>query len=112
MNLIDILIQHSPPLIVAIPLLSAFLMPLVSRINEKLRNAFALVMISITGFFIALLASDVFANGPRIYVFGAKDLALPVVRILFEVASLSTHALFLFFFCPLSAPIMIQQVCD
>jgi len=89
MNLIDILIQHSPPLIVAVPLFSAFLIPLVSRINEKVRNAFALVMMSITGFFIALLASDVFANGPRIYVFGAKDLAIPVVRILFEVDSLS-----------------------
>jgi len=89
MNLIDIFIQHSPPLIVAVPLFSAFLIPLVSRINEKFRNIFAIVMVSITGFFIALLASDVFANGPRIYVFGAQNLALPVVRILFEVDSLS-----------------------
>jgi len=89
MNLLDVLIQHSPPLIVAVPLLGAFLTPLVGRINEKVRNIFALVMISITGFFIALLASDVFTNGPRVYVFGAQNLTLPVVRVLFEVDSLS-----------------------
>jgi len=97
MNILDILIQHSPPLIVAVPLFTAFLIPLVSRINEKLRNAFALVMISITGFFIALLASDVFTNGPRVYVFGAQNLALPVVRILFEIDSLSVFMIIVTF---------------
>ncbi|MDH7516884.1 MAG: proton-conducting transporter membrane subunit [Candidatus Thermoplasmatota archaeon] len=89
MNWLAEIIKHSPALIVAVPLLGAFLTPLVGMINEKVRNIFALVMISITGFFIALLASDVYANGPRIYVFGAQNLALPVVRILFEVDSLS-----------------------
>lgn len=89
MTLLDSLLQHSPALIIAIPLLSAFFMPLVSRVNAKLRNIFAVVMLGVTGCFVGLLATDVLANGPRIYVFGAKDLSLPLVRILFEVDSIS-----------------------
>ncbi len=89
MTLLDSLLQQSPALIIAIPLLSAFFMPLVSRVHAKLRNIFAVVMLGITGCFVGLLATDVLANGPRIYVFGAKDLSLPLVRILFEVDSIS-----------------------
>ncbi len=89
MTLLDSLLLHSPALIIAIPLLGAFLMPLVSRVHAKLRNVFAVVMLGITGCFIGLLATDVLANGPRIYVFGATDLSLPLVRILFEVDGIS-----------------------
>jgi len=89
MSVIDFLLQHSPALIVAVPLLGAFLTPLVSRVNDKLRNIFVLVILGITGLLIALLASDVLANGIHTYIFGAKDLTLPVVRILFEVDALS-----------------------
>lgn len=89
MNIVDLLIEQSPALIVAVPLLGAFLMPLVSRINEKIRNIFALVIVCLTGFFVGVLALDVLPHGPRLYVFGAKNLAIPVVRILFEVDSMS-----------------------
>jgi multicomponent Na+:H+ antiporter subunit D len=89
MSVIDFLLQHSPALIVAVPLLGAFLTPLVSRVNDKLRNIFVLVILGITGLLIALLASDIFTNGIHTYIFGAKDLALPIVRILFEVDALS-----------------------
>jgi multicomponent Na+:H+ antiporter subunit D len=89
MNIIDVLIEQSPALIIAIPLLGAFLMPLVSRINSTVRNIFGLLVLCLTGFFVGILASDVFANGPRLYIFGAKDLAIPMVRILFEVDSMS-----------------------
>jgi multicomponent Na+:H+ antiporter subunit D len=89
MTFVDLLVEHSPALIVAIPLFSAFLMPLVSRVNEKLRNILALFTIVFTGFFIWLLAADVVAHGPQLYVFGATNLASPVVRILFEVDSMS-----------------------
>ncbi|MCX6664337.1 MAG: proton-conducting transporter membrane subunit [Euryarchaeota archaeon] len=89
MNIIDVLIEQSPALIIAIPLLGAFLMPLVSRINSTLRNIFGLLVLCLTGFFVGILASDVLANGPRLYIFGAKDLAVPMVRILFEVDSMS-----------------------
>ena len=89
MTFLETLLVHSPALIIAIPLLSAFLIPLVSRINAKLRNSFAVAMLGLTGCFIGLLTTDVFANGPRIYIFGSKNLTLPVVRILFEVDSIS-----------------------
>jgi len=89
MNIIDVLIEQSPALIIAIPLLGAFLMPLISRINSTLRNIFGLLVLCLTGFFVGILASDVLANGPRLYIFGAKDLAVPMVRILFEVDSMS-----------------------
>ncbi|MBE3121393.1 MAG: NADH:ubiquinone oxidoreductase [Thermoplasmata archaeon] len=89
MNIIDVLIEQSPALIIAIPLLGAFLMPLVSRINSTVRNIFGLLVLCLTGFFVGILASDVLANGPRLYIFGAKDLAVPMVRILFEVDSMS-----------------------
>lgn len=89
MTLLDSLLVQSPALIIAIPLLSAFLMPLVSRVHAKLRNVFAVVMLGITGCFVGLLANDVLTNGPRIYVFGARELSLPLVRILFEVDSIS-----------------------
>jgi multicomponent Na+:H+ antiporter subunit D len=46
-------------------------------------------VLCLTGFFVGILASDVLANGPRLYIFGAKDLAVPMVRILFEVDSMS-----------------------
>ena len=89
MNIVDVLIEQSPALIIAIPLLGAFLMPLVSRINSTVRNIFGLLVLCLTGFFVGMLASDVLANGPRLYIFGAKDLAAPMVRILFEVDSMS-----------------------
>lgn len=89
MTFLEILLQHSPALIIAIPLISSFLMPLVSRLHVKLRNIFAILILGITSCFIGLLASDVLAHGPRIYIFGARNLTLPLTRILFEVDSIS-----------------------
>jgi multicomponent Na+:H+ antiporter subunit D len=42
----------------------------------------------VTGCFVGLLASDVLSHGPRIYIFGAQNLRVPLVRILFEVDSM------------------------
>jgi multicomponent Na+:H+ antiporter subunit D len=88
MTVLETLLQHSPALIIAIPLLSAFLLPLVSRIHAKVRDVFALVMLGVTSCFVGLLASDVLSHGPRIYIFGAQNLRVPLVRILFEVDSM------------------------
>lgn len=88
MTPLEFLVHHSPALVVATPLLSAFLLPLVSRLHARVRDVFALVMLGATSFFIGLLANDVLSNGPRIYIFGAQDLHVPLVRILFEVDSM------------------------
>lgn len=89
MNVIDFILQQSPALIVAIPLLGAFLTPLVSRLNDKARNIFVILTLGLTTSIVFLLASDVFAGNIHTYVFGSQDLALPVVRILFEVDAMS-----------------------
>ena len=89
MNIIDFLLQHSPALVVAIPLIGAFITPLVSKFNDKIRNIFVIVIAGFTCILVFLLAYDVFTNGIRTYIFGAQNLTLPVVRILFEVDALS-----------------------
>lgn len=89
MSYLDFILQHSPALIVAIPLLGAFLTPLVSKINNKVRNIFVILIILITTCIVLLLALDVFAGNIHTYVFGSKDLSLPIVRILFEVDAMS-----------------------
>ena len=89
MNIIDFLLQHSPALIVAIPLLGAFLTPLVSKINNKVRNIFVIIILLITTFIVFLLAMDVFTGNIHTYIFGSQDLSLPIVRILFEVDAFS-----------------------
>jgi multicomponent Na+:H+ antiporter subunit D len=89
MNILDFLLQHSPALIVAIPLLGAFITPLISRVNDKARNIFVILILGLTTFIVFLLANDVFAGNIHTYVFGSQDLALPIVRILFEVDAIS-----------------------
>jgi multicomponent Na+:H+ antiporter subunit D len=89
MNIMDILLQHSPALIVSIPLIGAFITPLISRINDKIRNVFVILITGITCILVFLLSYDVFTNGIRVYIFGAKNLTIPVVRILFEVDAIS-----------------------
>ncbi len=84
--------EYTPALIVAIPLLGAFLTPLISRINDKLRNIFVIFVLGLNALLVGLLANDVISNGIRTYVFGGSqniDLTLPVVRILFEVDAMS-----------------------
>jgi multicomponent Na+:H+ antiporter subunit D len=77
------------PLVVALPLLGAFLTPLISRVNDKLRNIFVILILGVNMALILLLASNILTEGIMIYVFGAQNLNLPLVRILFEVDAMS-----------------------
>jgi len=88
-DFLDLLLQHSPALIVAVPLLGALITPLISRLNDKLRNVFVILILGLTASLVFLLASDVFTGNIHTYIFGSQDLALPVVRILFEVDAMS-----------------------
>jgi len=84
--------EYIPALIIAVPLLGAFLTPLISRINGKLRNIFIILVLGLNALLVGLLANDVLNHGIRTYVFGGSqniDLTLPVVRILFEVDAMS-----------------------
>ena len=57
---------------------------------DKLRNVFVILTVLGTCFLVFLLANELFTTGGiATYVFGSKDLTLPVVRILFEVDAMS-----------------------
>jgi multicomponent Na+:H+ antiporter subunit D len=101
MNELEGFLLHAPALIVAIPLLGAFLTPLVGKINDKLRNIWVLCVVAITSFFVFLLSYNILANdaqkiapnlvhnGYQYYVFGSsggpESVGSPIVRILFQV---------------------------
>ncbi|UCF49437.1 MAG: hypothetical protein JSU91_06745, partial [Thermoplasmatales archaeon] len=94
MNIIDDLIFHSPALIVALPLLGAFLTPLISRINDKLRNIFVIFIVFFTSAIVLLLANDIYSECGKIhtYVFGGTSALTNggfAIRILFEVDGLN-----------------------
>jgi len=87
---IDSLIQHSPALIVAIPLIGAFLTPLIGKINDKVRNGFVIFIVLFTSFIVFLLANDIYSDWGKIhtYVFGGTTALTEggfAIRILFEV---------------------------
>ena len=94
----DLILAHGPALLVAIPLLGAFLTPLISKVNDKVRNLFVIGIIGITGIILLLIAQQVFDTGPITYVFGSnlnmvqKD---TVIRILFEIDALSVFMAFI-----------------
>ena len=82
--------NYTPALVVAIPLLGAFLTPLISKINDRVRNIFVILILAINGIIVGFLANNVLTNGITYYVFGGQqEITAPVVRILFEVDALS-----------------------
>ncbi len=95
-NMANILL-HSPALIVGIPLLMAFAVPILNRIiNEKLRNIIIILSLAITFILIGFLTMEVLSNGVLVYVFGAESTSLTLpsgydvpIRIIFEIDALS-----------------------
>ena len=92
----DTLITHSAILIIAIPLVTAFLIPLVGMASKKARNALVIVSLAFVAFLVFALARDIAINGIHIYTLGATspDLTTPKgfmvpVRIILEVDSMS-----------------------
>ena len=91
----DALTLHSPILAVAIPLLAAFVVPLLGMLNAKVRDVFVVASLVVLEFVVVVLARDVYAHGIRIYTLGAASpsLALPEnlmvpVRLILEVDGL------------------------
>ncbi|HEC81487.1 MAG TPA: NADH:ubiquinone oxidoreductase [Thermoplasmatales archaeon] len=92
----NLIITHAPALLIAIPLFSAFITPLLSRIHHRIRDGFVVIVLAATDFLALLLAQDIYTHGIRRYVFGATlpSLTHPTtvtipVRIIFEVDGLS-----------------------
>ncbi len=90
------LIIHSPILAVAIPLLAAFLTPLISRFGSRARDTMVIAALAFTEFLVLILARDIYATGLHVYTLGALSptLATPEnfmipVRIVLEVDAMS-----------------------
>jgi len=90
------LITHSPILIIAIPLLAAFLTIPIGMASKKARNALVIGSLLFVAFLVFALARDISINGIHVYTLGAAspDLGIPTgfmvpVRIILEVDGMS-----------------------
>jgi len=93
---LDKLLTHSPILIIAIPLLVAFLTPLIGRASGKARNVLVVASLAFVEFLVIILARDIYLNGIHVYALGAAspNLAIPEhfmvpVRIILEIDAMS-----------------------
>ena len=89
--------RHLPALLIATPLLVAFLMPIVGGAGRVVRNAWVLLGALATAAVGLALAWKVLATGTVLYVFGAAAAHVPLpmdsggipIRIIFQVDALS-----------------------
>jgi len=93
---LSFVIANASILIIAIPLLAAFLTPLIGRASVKARDIFVVTAVAFVGLLVILLARDIYANGTVVYTLGASlpDLTIPggymvPVRIILEVDGMS-----------------------
>ena len=88
------LLEHAPALIIAVPLLTAFIIPLISRISKKLVNLLVILTLSFAEFLIFLLSYEVIGGKVHVYTLGASipSLTSPEgfpIRIILEVDAMS-----------------------
>ena len=88
--------NHIPILIIAIPLLAAFLVPLIGRINKEATGILTTLALSVSLILTIALAVKILTVGPQVYVFGATSpsLTLPSglkfpIRIMFQIDAMS-----------------------
>jgi multicomponent Na+:H+ antiporter subunit D len=89
----DFILHHAPALLVAVPLLGAFLTPLVGQISTAARKIWVMGSMALTSAIAILLVYLVYTRGTFIYVFGASTpgLAIPPdsggipIRIIFTI---------------------------
>lgn len=119
MQFVEFISTHAPILVLAIPLICAFLMPLVSRISDKARNIFTTCAIAASLAIAIFLGFDIYANGARTYVFGAASsgITLPSgmhlpVRIMYEVDGISIFMVFISLIVALGASIYSWAATD
>lgn len=87
------ILTHAPALIIALPLLAAFLVPVIGRFNRsKGLGWFVSIILGLSLLMTLLMANHILSNGPLIYVFGGSEpgLTLPSgytipIRIIFQI---------------------------
>ncbi len=87
---------HAPVLLIAVPLLGAFAVPLIGKLGRGVRDAFVGLVAAFTAALAGLLAANVFAGGTIVYVLGGRPFNVPLpsgmtapIRILLEVDGMS-----------------------
>jgi len=93
----DIITQNAPAFLLAVPMLGAFLTPLMGRFSGRVRDGWAVLMMFLTLVIAAILAIQVYTVDTMVYTFGAaaSSLAVPVdsggipIRIIFTVDAMS-----------------------
>ena len=110
-EIIDWFVTHSPALIIAIPLLGAFLTPIISKVNKKVRNIFVIIVLIFTSVLIFTLSYEVITNGIKTYVFGGGSATIGAgdsayaIRILFEIDGFNAFIAIIAGILPLAAVI-------
>jgi multicomponent Na+:H+ antiporter subunit D len=93
----DFLVHHVPALMMAVPLLAAFLTPLIARISPSVRKLWVMGAMSITSALALLLVYLVYTQGTVVYTFGAVAPAFSIppdsggipIRIIFTIDPIS-----------------------
>ena len=90
------IIEHSPALLIAFPLATAFLCPMISKLGSGARNLWVLIGAGLTTFIALIAAQAVFIGGPLVYTFGAAaqyatvpEGAVMPIRIIFNIDAMS-----------------------
>ncbi|MCD6419343.1 MAG: NADH:ubiquinone oxidoreductase [Synergistetes bacterium] len=88
--------EHAPILIIAAPLLVSFAIPLLEKIDYRVRNAAAVLSLAFSVWMVLIVLHKIWGSGPVVYVFGAKSAFLPLpsgfkfpVRIMLEIDNMS-----------------------
>lgn len=86
------ILTHSPALVIALPLLAAFLTPLIGRFSRKGVGYFVSIILGITLVLTLFIANSVLNSGPAVYVFGGSGAGLTLpsgytipIRIIFQI---------------------------
>lgn len=88
------LTEHAPALVIAIPLLAAFITPLFNKVDKRIRNLWVILSLVFTEFFVSILSFKVLGSGSYVYTLGATipSLTSPAgfpVRIILEVDAMN-----------------------
>lgn len=91
------IMENLPALLLAVPMLGAFLTPLIGKLSDKARNAWVLLVSFATLCIATLLMNEVLSSGTVVYTFGAGSPAATVpadsggfpFRIIFTVDAMS-----------------------
>ncbi len=86
------ILMHAPALVIALPLLAAFITPVIGRFNRKAISWFVAFILGLTLLLTLLIARHILSNGSLIYVFGASEVGLTLpsgytvpIRIIFHI---------------------------